>query len=260
MKEGYCVLDKSVICQILNDKSLNAIILVHGDDEMSRTVVEDYDAIARKINLSYRHRKTTSTQSECVRTTTSKSDRPNYIFCRIMKSDFPVTLSTNDVSSITVTIVLSKGGDKLIAMNDNNKIPGLRDILTFAAKHFNEQRLMPIIVPMDKEMDKRRKESDYKFVYYYRESEPVVPIMHNLEISEPFTNAFIGCSEATWQLLRRPQLMAKGIAIDLDKISPDSDGSGFPIDIRFPCIFDMETNREYAFQDAIDWIMRQSSE
>lgn len=241
MKEGYCVIDKSVIYQVLNENGLNAIILVHSNDAESKNVIQQFDAVARKINLAYHHRTKTTKEIE----PTNNTKEAKYIFCRIMKSEFPLR-GEELVGSIS--IVLSKGGNKVICLNQISVL----SMLTSASRFFNEHRLQPVTISMDVEMEKRcSPDEPYFFVYYYRESEPVVPLIHNLDVTEPFTNAFIGQSEATWQLLRRPQLMARGIAIDVEKVC-----NGL-IDIRHPCIFDMRTNEEYCFQDAIDWIVKQ---
>lgn len=245
MKEGYCALDKSVVHDVLNEPNLNAIILVHDDSGTAKHILESYDLAARRINLSFRH-------SSCAKPT------KRYIFCRIAKSDFPIVVESNPI-----TVVFSCGPEspscgkgKLVALKRTTKtesgVPRLQDLLGSASNHFNEPKLQPIQIPVDSEMDNHRKDNTIEFVYYYRGSEPIIPLMHNLQIPEPFTNALMGNSEATWQLTRKPQLMSKGIAIDLDKISPDPT----LIDIKYPLIFDMRESKEYAFQDAIDWIMR----
>ena len=241
MKEGYCVLDSSVIHQVLNENGLNAIILVHSNDDVSKRIIQEFDAAARRINLSYHHR--TKTTKDELRSDNEKEAK--YIFCRIMKSEFPLPAEETD----PITVLLSKGANKVISINNNRG--SLTSILNAAARFFQERRLQPITIQMDLEMDKHRQDNQYFFVYYYRGSEPVVPLMQNLEVTEPFTNAFIGQSEATWQLIRRPQLMAHGIAIDVEKICKGL------VDIRYPCIFDMRSNQEYCFQDAVDWIIRQ---
>jgi hypothetical protein len=253
MKEGYCVLDRSVINQVMNESGLNAIILVHSNDSISKDVIQEFDAAARRINLAYHHR-TKTTKSE---KSTDEKQESKYIFCRIMKSEFPLP---EDGLAGPITVVLSKGGNTAISLNQamngqdsaEQNIPSLVSTLTSASRFFKERRLQPITVQMDVEMDKHRvRDQPYYFVYYYRESEPIVPLMHNLDVTEPFINAFIGQSEATWQLIRRPQLMAQGIAVDIEKVCKNL------IDIRYPCIFDMRTNQEYCFQDAINWILSQ---
>lgn len=250
MKEGYCVLDGSVIDQVMNESGLCAIILVHSGDPISKDVLHEFDAAARRINLAYHHRTKTTKPTK----SPEAAKEPRYIFCRIMKSEFPLP---EDQLSGPIAVVLSKGGNKAISLNptpngDDKEIPSLVATLTAASRFFKEQRLQPITIQMDVEMDKHRiTNQPCHFVYYYRGSEPIVPLMHNLDVTEPFTNAFIGQSEATWQLMRRPQLMAQGIAIDIEKVCQDL------IDIRYPCIFDMRTNQEHCFQDAIDWIIQQ---
>lgn len=247
MKEGYCVLDKSVIHEVLNEPNLNTIIMVHDDSSIAKQILKKYDLTARRINLSFRHSDYLSVGSS--------SSHKRYIFCRILKSEFPI-----HVEPSPITVVLSRGPTntekygKLVALKNFGVLSQVQDLLKYVSIHFNESKLMPVTIPMDIEMDNHRKDNNIEFVYYYRGSEPIVPLMHNLQVTEPFTNALIGNSEATWQLLSKPQLMAKGIAIDLDKISSDPS----LIDIKFPCIFDMNENREYVFQDAIDWIIRKS--